>query len=78
MTIYQDLPFPTERKIGQITEGALPIVCIFCGFITSIEFDLDLHLYENHRYILRRLPVKGSVDDRIDYAIMLGKLWLRK
>jgi hypothetical protein len=77
MTIYQDLPFPTERKIGQITEGAPPIVCIFCGFITSIAFDLDLHLYENHRYILRQLPVRGRIDDRIGYAIMLGKLWLR-
>jgi hypothetical protein len=38
-----------RRKGGTIIQGKTPIVCIFCKFMTSIEFDLDLHLYE-HTY----------------------------
>lgn len=37
-------------------------MCILCGFITSVVFDLDLHLYENHKYLLRKLPIRGSID----------------
>jgi hypothetical protein len=50
-------------------------VCIFCKhYITDTEFDLDLHLYENHKLNLVKLPIgKGSLSFRIDYAIDQGK-----
>jgi hypothetical protein len=42
--------------------------------MTSIEFDLDLHLYQDHRMELVQLPIdKGSIDARIAYAIEEGK-----
>lgn len=42
--------------------------------MTSIEFDLDLHLYEEHRMELVQLPIgKGNIDFRIQYAIEEGK-----
>src|SRR5215211_4274855 len=50
------------------------MACIFCEFMTSIEFDLDLHLYEEHRMELVKLPIgKGRMDTRIEYAIQEGK-----
>jgi hypothetical protein len=51
------------------------LVCIFCShYITDTEFDLDLHLYEEHRPQLVKLPIgKGSFSFRIDYAISEGK-----
>lgn len=50
------------------------MACIFCEFLTSIEFDLDLHLYEEHRMELVKLPIgKGNMDTRIRYAIEEGK-----
>jgi hypothetical protein len=50
-------------------------VCIFCkDYITDNGFDLDLHLYENHKLQLIKLPIgKGSISFRIDYAIDQGK-----
>jgi hypothetical protein len=50
-------------------------VCIFCKlYITDSEFDLDLHLYENHKLKLIKLPVdRGSLSFRISYAINQGK-----
>lgn len=51
------------------------LVCIFCKrFFSDSEFDLDLHLYENHRLNLVKLPIgNGSFDFRIKYAIDQGK-----
>ena len=51
------------------------LVCIFCKhYITDTEFDLDLHLYENHKAKLIKLPIgKGSLSFRIGYAITQGK-----
>jgi hypothetical protein len=55
-------------------EGVGPVICIFCRFVTCIEFDLDLHLYENHRMELVNLPIgKGSLNFRIEYAIKEGR-----
>ena len=55
-------------------EGVIPLVCIFCRFTTCIEFDLALHLYESHKIELVKLPVgKGSLDFRIEYAIIEGR-----
>jgi hypothetical protein len=67
-----------------IIDGIPPTTCIFCHkFTTSIDFDMDLHLYEDHRSELYRLSMgqgnnneKGlyfSLDSRIEYAIHLGK-----
>ncbi|MGB8036318.1 MAG: hypothetical protein WCF03_21080 [Nitrososphaeraceae archaeon] len=58
-----------------IIDGITPIVCIFCKhYMTSIEFDLDLHLCEKHRMELVNLPIgKGNMNVRIEYAIEDGK-----
>jgi hypothetical protein len=50
-------------------------LCIFCKhYFTDTEFDLDLHLYENHKLNLVKLPIgKGSLSFRIGYAIDQGK-----
>lgn len=65
------------KLIERINEDkAHPLfVCIFCKqYMTDTEFDLDLHLYENHRQKLIELPVgKGSLNYRIGYAIDQGK-----
>ena len=40
----------------------------------EIEFDLELHLHEQHRLELLRLwRGRGSMDSRIEYAIKEGK-----
>lgn len=63
-----------REKRGTIIGGIPPIPCIFCNFMTSIEFDLDLHLYEKHWTKLVKLPIgKGNIDFRIAYAIKEGK-----
>ena len=51
------------------------LVCIFCKcYLTDNEFDLDLHLYENHKPKLIKLPIgKGSLSFRIGYAVSEGK-----
>jgi hypothetical protein len=52
--------------------------CIFCDeYKTQIEFDLELHLYEMHRWeLLTKLPFKGkgySMDYRTAYVIHMIK-----
>ena len=48
-------------------------VCIFCKRTIEIEFDLELHLHEQHRVELVRLwRGRGSMDSRIEYAIEEG------
>ena len=65
------------KLIERINEDkAHPLfVCIFCKqYMTDTEFDLDLHLYENHKAKLIKLPIgKGSLSFRIGYAITQGK-----
>jgi hypothetical protein len=59
---------------GVIIEGMIPLICIFCKYVAYIEFDLDLHLYQNHRIDLIKLPIgTGSLDTRINYAIQEGR-----
>jgi hypothetical protein len=50
----------------QLTENSLkPIACTFCSkYVTYIQFDLELHLYEIHNI---------RSDSRIEYAINEGK-----
>ncbi|MGC1931721.1 MAG: hypothetical protein WA667_22355 [Candidatus Nitrosopolaris sp.] len=65
---------PESRIKSVMIEGVIPVVCIFCKFMTCIQFDLELHLYESHRTELVKLPIgKGSVDFRIEYAINEGR-----
>jgi hypothetical protein len=67
----------TSKVIQKINEDRRHplLVCIFCkNFLTDTEFDLDLHLYEDHKPKLIRLPIgKGSLSVRIGYAISEGK-----
>lgn len=56
-----------------VTDGLPPISCIFCNFVTCIEFDMDNHLWGNHRIELFRLPIRGSLDLRIQTTIDEGK-----
>lgn len=55
-------------------KGLLNLRCMFCGSCSPIKFDMDLHLYENHREnLFTDLPIKKKkgfrMNDRIDYAI---------
>lgn len=54
-----------------IIDGIPPISCLFCNnFRTSIELDLRIHLSENHRMQLVKLPIgKGGMEYRINYAV---------
>ena len=76
---YKSSDINTGRKRGAethsvIIEGLNPLVCIFCKFITCIEFDLELHLYESHKTELVKLPIgKGPLDFRIEYAVKEGR-----
>jgi hypothetical protein len=48
-------------------------VCVFCRRTIEVEFDLELHLYEQHRMELVHLRLgRGSLDSRIEYAIEQG------
>lgn len=66
---------PKLVEIINAVKGHPLFVCIFCkDYITDSEFDLDLHLYENHKPRLIKLPVsKRSLNYRIGYAINQGK-----
>jgi hypothetical protein len=65
---------PQTKTKSVMIEGVISLVCIFCKFITCIKFDLELHLYENHKAELVRLPIgKGSLGFRIEYALNEGR-----
>ena len=63
----------TDREDKSKVE--LPLLpCPWCDYKHAIEFDLGNHLLANHRGELLKLPIgKGSMDNRIDYAIQLTK-----
>jgi hypothetical protein len=67
--------FKHSKNAGTIIQAVPPTVCIFCGYATSILFDLDLHLYEDHKEMLWRLQTDGTIDDRIAYAMGRGYIW---
>ena len=67
-----------EQKKPYDPDGVLKdqpmLECIFCDeYKTKIKFDLEIHLYEMHRwFLLKKLPFKGkgySMDYRIEYVI---------
>jgi hypothetical protein len=89
------LPFNTpslsSRCVTSVTplphnslDGLPTLSCLFCStYKTKIRFDMDLHLYEKHKqnlvYDLPIPDIKASIDDRIEYALMLieqGKIIL--
>ena len=72
--MYNYKTHQTREKKGTIIKGIPAIPCVFCEFMTSIEFDLELHLYERHWMELVKLPIgKGNMDYRIEFAIKEGK-----
>ncbi|MGH9925083.1 MAG: hypothetical protein ACRD5B_06865, partial [Nitrososphaeraceae archaeon] len=50
------------------------ISCIFCQHTDRSEFDLGIHYAEDHELELMRLPIDGTTDKRIDFAVMRGKI----
>lgn len=51
--------------------STLPLlVCLFCEFATPIVFDMDLHLYEEHRSQLRKRFPGSKIDDILEYVLM--------
>jgi hypothetical protein len=71
----------TPASPSQTTDGEdkskveLPLLpCPWCDYKDAIEFDLGNHLLANHRGELPKLPIgKGSMDNRIDYAVEMVK-----
>jgi hypothetical protein len=71
----------TPASPSQTTDGEdkskveLPLLpCPWCDYKHAIEFDLGNHLLANHRGELLKLPIgKGSMDNRIDYAVEMVK-----
>jgi hypothetical protein len=60
----------------KMLKGLPTLICMFCGKYSPIKFDMELHLYENHREnLLFDLPIKKRkgfrMDNRIDYVINL-------
>lgn len=63
-------PYDPDR----ILEGQPVLECIFCDkYKTAIDFDMELHLLEKHRWeLLRQFPIKGkgySMDLRAEYFV---------
>ena len=64
----------TRRDPDGILASLPWLKCYFCNrYKTPIQFDIELHLYEKHRWeLLKKLPLKGkaySMDYRIAYVI---------
>jgi len=66
---------PSQTTYEDKAKVELPVLpCPWCDYKHAIEFDLGNHLLANHRGELLKLPIgKGSMDNRIDYAIQLTK-----
>ena len=62
---------PITNGNDAVKDLDLPILpCPWCDYKHHIEFDLGNHLLANHRDELLKLPIgKGSMENRIDYAI---------
>ena len=57
-----------------ILEGQPVLECIFCDkYKTAIDFDMELHLLEKHKWeLLRQFPIKVrgySMDFRVEYFV---------
>jgi hypothetical protein len=76
-SIYTSL----KGVMGVTSVTALPpqYPCYFCDhdYRTCIDFDMELHLLEKHRYQMVKLPIKGNLDKRSEYLIQLTKKKMR-
>jgi hypothetical protein len=77
-TKNSNTPHKKPHDPDDILEDQPRLKCIFCDeYKTQIEFDLELHLYEMHRWeLLTKLPFKGkgySMDYRNAYVIHITK-----
>lgn len=50
-----------NKSVGIIIDGVPAGVCIFCGFMTSIDFDLDLHSAKVYYLIPKKVVYQQSV-----------------
>jgi hypothetical protein len=68
---------PSESVTTVTTVTSLPpkYPCYYCGnsYSTNIDLDMELHLHENHRDQMLKLPIKGNLDKREEYVISLTK-----
>jgi hypothetical protein len=76
ITEYKDIPlFQSYYRPDRFKAyKALPnLKCMFCGKCSPIPFDMDLHLYEEHRkHLGRHIPVDLnaiSMDEKINYLL---------
>ncbi len=66
-------PYDPDDPDG-ILEGQPVLECIFCDkYKTAIDFDMELHLLEKHKWeLLRQFPIKVrgySMDFRVEYFV---------
>ena len=61
---------------GVYIEGVPSIGCIFCKqFVTYCEFDLELHLWIEHKNFDELLGLgRGPIDSKIQEAIKQGRI----
>jgi hypothetical protein len=65
------------RSNADLLFGLYYLVCYYCGnkYMTPIEFDMELHLYERHRKeVYQNSPLNGpgsSFDARVDYLLKI-------
>jgi hypothetical protein len=64
-----------RQAINGEAQVELPLLpCPWCDYKHPIEFDLGNHLLASHREQLLKLPIgKGSMENRIDYAVEIVK-----
>ena len=62
-------------SVTTVTDLPPKYPCYYCGngYSTNIDFDMELHLLEKHKDQLLKLPIRGSLDKREEYAISLTK-----
>jgi hypothetical protein len=72
---------PLKGVTGVTSVTALPpqYPCYFCGsdYKTCIDFDMELHLLEKHRYQMIKLPIKGNLDKKSEYLVQFTKKKIR-
>ena len=75
--VNNNTPTPSESvtSVTSVTNMPPKYPCYFCGnaYSTNIDFDMELHLLENHKGELLKLPVKGNMDKREKCVISLTK-----